>query len=128
MSVQHDLYCRWCGAERHDVMVNPDVLPLCISCGRPMRVSWSRGKVPSTDIYGSEQTSRVLSDEHGNDLSYTSTRERDRAMAKLGCVPAGDPVGGARAETYRPGAKSYLLGSVGSKEGSKRTAHQARSR
>lgn len=126
--VKHDLYCTRCATERYDQVVNPDRLPRCPNCHRRMRVSWARGKAPSNDVYGSPQTSRVLSDEYGRDLTYTSARERDRAMAKLGCVPAGDPVGGARAETYVPGAKSYLLGSLGSKSGSKRTAPQARSR
>lgn len=127
MSVIHDVYCRHCGAERFDVDVDLDDMPHCPKCTQRMRVSWARGKAPKTDVYGSEQTSRVLSDEQGRDLTYTSARQRDRAMAKLGCVPAGDPVGGARAETYRPGAKTYLLGSGGSKSGSRRTAPQARS-
>ena len=59
----------------------------CPSCGAAMR------KLPSlfaTDVCGSTQYSQAL------DIEYTSTRDRERQMKRLGFEPAGDKVHGAR--------------------------------
>jgi hypothetical protein len=96
MRAHHDLYCRRCGTERKNRMVDVKELPHCPNCQTVMRVDWSHGQPPATDVRGSEQTSEVLDDADGRPLRWTSTRERDRKMRAQGFEPAGDRVHGAR--------------------------------
>lgn len=90
--VLHDLRCPACDWEKANVRIVGGEFPHCPRC--ETRTTW-RPFLPATDVRGSEQTSEVLWDEFDRPLTYTSSRERDAKMAKLGCVPAGDRKHGA---------------------------------
>jgi hypothetical protein len=77
-------------------------------------MTWTPSRV-QTDIYGSEQTSRVLdegisADGNNRPLTFTSTRERERKMRTMGYEPAGDRVHGARNEDGLKGKKFIYPG------------------
>jgi hypothetical protein len=99
MRALHDLYCRECQYATTNHMVDTDAMPKC-ACGATLRVDWSHGKPPATDVLGSEQVSSVLDDADNTPLTWTSTRERDAKMKALGCEPAGDKEGGSRNESH----------------------------
>ena len=95
----HDLYCRGCDAEKRNVEASVDSMPTC--CGAEMRVDWSHGKAPSTDVYGSRRWNEAVGDYVG------STREAETTMRLAGFEPAGDRVGGARNEDHMGLGKVY---------------------
>lgn len=91
-----DVQCKACGptADTHSVYV-PLVdgslkYPPCVECGGPTEFLVTQA--PATDVLGNEVTDPIL------DVSYTSTRDRDRKMRDRGWDPAGDKKGGARNE------------------------------
>ena len=93
MGVLHDLFCQNCGATRKNVVVVKGAFPDCQRCASTMR--W-QPFVVATDVLGHETTSRILDEAPNRPLTYTSTKERDRKMKRLGFEPAGDRIHGAR--------------------------------
>lgn len=113
----HDVQCLACGTIEPNVMVRGRDYGPCQACGGER--TWLPFVV-HTDVCGSEQIAPMLRDEMGQVLTYTSTRERDQKMARLGFSPAGDKVGGARNEDrYKQSHFSY----AGQKRG-KRTPRE----
>lgn len=95
------MYCRSCGYQGEHAF-SWESRPHCPQGCGPMRVDFSTwGHGPATDVYGSEQVSRVLEDEHGRPLRYTSTTDRDAQMRRMGFYPVGDKVRGSRDWTPR---------------------------
>jgi hypothetical protein len=77
----------------------------CAKCGSPM--TWTPF-VFATDVFGCESVDNVLCEAPGVPLRGTSTREREKKMARMGYIPAGDKVGGARNQDgYKRSLFSY---------------------
>lgn len=122
----HDLYCPGCDAEYFDQTVQAGCYGECELCGTPLR--WRPTKPPATDVLGSTQEDHqgVLTDAAGRNLTWTSSRERDRKMKEIhGAEPRGDRVRGARTGDDRLGRRSFHFGaashrSVKGKESGKR--------
>jgi hypothetical protein len=116
--ILHDLYCAGCLTTRRGEMVNLEALPIC--CGEPMRVDWSHGRPPATDVRG---TPAFFS---GLDGSFSTNRAAEKSAKRRarewtsemqargknvswtveGC--AGDKQGGAREVRHkRDAAFSY---------------------
>ena len=93
----HDLFCTSCNIMRENVWCRIGargvLLPRCQRCGGKQR--WMPF-VPNTDVYGSTKTSEVLYEDIGRPATYTSRRELEAKMKRIGFTPCGDPVGGAR--------------------------------
>ena len=97
MSLQtRDLRCIACGAVMPEVPCEYLKYPPCSLCSGAMVITWERGKPPSTDVYGSAKWNEASGQVH------SSTREVEQFMADPekggGFYPAGDLVGGARAD------------------------------
>lgn len=95
----YDLHCTACGHEVRNVMTPAGEWGTCAKCQAPM--TWTPF-VFATDVRGCETVSSVLDESrdevtgHNRPLSWTSTREREQKMKRMGFEPAGDRVGGAR--------------------------------
>lgn len=94
----YDLFCPHCDHELYDVVRPAQKWGKCPKCSKEMKM---KPTTSHTDVLGSEQWSDVL------DISYTSTRERERKMKAINFDPAGDKVGGARNEKKPPVLYSY---------------------
>jgi hypothetical protein len=126
--IRHDLYCPGCDAEKLDQMVEYGCYGECEICGTKMRV-WVT-TAPTTDVLGStaEDHTGVLCDPAGNNLTWTSSRERDKKMREYyGVSPRGDKVNGARTEYDPLGARKILFGPLGDRSGNKRGKKHGRS-
>lgn len=91
----HDLRCKVCDVVRENVFVRGTSYPPCPSCGG--ETTW----VPfvfATDCYGSTKTSQILYEDVGRPATYSSRRELESKMKRIGFDPCGDKVGGARNE------------------------------
>ena len=62
----------------------------CSGCGGLMHISWEGGVAPRTDVFGSAKRFDCV------DGEFTSSRQLQATMRKLGYEHAGDPVGGVR--------------------------------
>jgi hypothetical protein len=109
--IRHDLYCPGCDAEVRDQRVEYGQYGECARCGTKLRVLVTTA--PATDVSGSTQEDHtgVLCGPRGENLTWTSTRERDKKMRDLyGVTPRGDKVHGARTEYDPLGARSFHFG------------------
>lgn len=89
----YDLHCTRCDATWRDVSCRPGEWGTC-TCGAPRAMT---PFVFATDVLGCERVSGVLDEGVGDrPLRYTSTREREAKMRRMGFEPAGDRVHGAR--------------------------------
>lgn len=89
----HDLRCRSCGDIERNVWTATDgrYTP-CVCGGERTWVPF----VANTDCYGSTKTSEILYEDVGKPATYSSRRELERKMKRIGFDPCGDKVGGAR--------------------------------
>jgi hypothetical protein len=108
--IRHDLACPGCDYEARDQLVRFAEYGDCPRCGTALR--WVPTTPPATDVCGSVQTSNVLTDAAGNDLTWSSSRERDAKMLRdFGVRPVGDTVRGARTPYDPLGKHSFHFGS-----------------
>lgn len=89
----HDLICRVCESIERNVWVKSDGRYSPCSCGGER--TWMPF-VPATDVYGSTKTSEILHEDIGKPATYSSRRELERKMKRIGFEPCGDSVRGAR--------------------------------
>jgi len=92
----HDLRCTDCGNVEPNMTVKVGCYTPCPLCGG------ARTWLPfvfNTDVYGSTKTSQILHEDVNRPATYSSRRELEAKMKRLGFEPCGDKVGGARDET-----------------------------
>ncbi len=103
----HDLRCKSCDAIETNVLVSVNQYGWCQKCGGPR--TWVPF-VPMTDVYGSTKTSEVLYEDIGKPATYSSRRELEKKMSRLGYSPCGDSVGGARNNDGYKGTSFSIAG------------------
>ena len=123
--IRHDLHCPGCDYESLDALVRPDNFGDCPNCGSKLR--WTPTTAPATDVAGGTQEDHtgILTDPAGRNLTWSSSRERDRKMYEAyGVRPVGDKVGGARNE-YSPLGKTIThFGSRGNRSQKRGQGHE----